>query len=67
MSNVVMKQCKSCKKMTQHTQPSTSHLLHLVLSIFTVGVWIIMWIIIAASNSSAAQCTECGKTKGIFG
>jgi len=67
MSNIVMKQCKNCRKMTQHTQPSTSHLLHFFLSIFTMGIWLLVWLIMALNNGTAAQCTECGKTKGMFG
>lgn len=31
---------------------STSHLLHLVLTIITAGVWVIVWILVAASNGS---------------
>lgn len=30
----------------------TSHLLHLVLSILTVGFWIIIWVLVGASNGS---------------
>ncbi|GAB6069936.1 hypothetical protein JCM30760_10330 [Thiomicrorhabdus hydrogeniphila] len=30
----------------------TSHLLHLVLSLFTFGIWIVMWVLISISNSS---------------
>ncbi len=67
MSNIVMKQCKSCKTMTQHTEPSTSHILHLILSIISVGFWVPVWILVSMSNGSSAQCTACGKTKGIFG
>ena len=29
----------------------TSHVLHLLLSIITAGVWIIIWLIVALSNS----------------
>ena len=67
MSNMVMKNCRKCGKMTMHTQPSTSHILHLLMSIITAGLWIIIWVIVAMSNSTSAQCTECGKTKGMFG
>jgi uncharacterized membrane protein YvbJ len=31
---------------------NTSHLLHLVLSLCTFGVWVIIWFIVAMSNSS---------------
>jgi uncharacterized membrane protein YvbJ len=30
----------------------TSHILHLLLSIITAGIWIIIWIIVAISNST---------------
>jgi len=30
---------------------NTSHLLHLFLSIITVGLWIIVWVFVALSNS----------------
>lgn len=32
-------------------KPKTSHLLHLVLSLLTLGFWIIVWFIVALSNS----------------
>lgn len=31
---------------------NTSHILHLLLSIITAGIWIIIWILVAISNSS---------------
>jgi rRNA maturation protein Nop10 len=67
MSDIVMQYCKVCGRNTKHTRPSTSHLLHLVLSIITWGAWIVIWALCAASNSSQAECTECGATKGLFG
>lgn len=67
MSSQTMKHCKKCGRATMHVQPSTSHVLHLLLSLITVGFWVIIWLLVAANNSSAAQCTECGKTKGVFG
>ena len=30
----------------------TNHILHLLLSIFTFGVWLLIWILVAISNSS---------------
>ena len=30
----------------------TSHVLHLLLSVVTAGIWLIIWIIVAASNGS---------------
>jgi hypothetical protein len=31
---------------------STSHLLHLILSICTAGLWVVMWIIVARTNGA---------------
>ncbi len=31
---------------------TTNHVLHLLLSIFTAGFWVIVWILVAVSNSS---------------
>lgn len=67
MSNQVMKHCKVCGADTLHIQPSTSHLLHLVLSILTAGFWIIIWLLVAQNNASQAQCSQCGSTRGLFG
>lgn len=30
----------------------TSHILHLILSILTAGIWSIIWVLVAISNSS---------------
>lgn len=65
-SRQYMHKCKQCNKQTMHLGPSTSHLLHLLLSIVTVGIWVIPWIIISASNASQGQCSVCGKTKTLF-
>jgi hypothetical protein len=67
MSVQSMKKCKACSKMTMHVQPATSHILHLILSLITFGLWIPIWVLLAASHGSQAQCTECGKNKGLFG
>ena len=50
--------CKSCGKNVKAEAKDTSHLLHLILSIFTGGAWLIMWILCAMSNTWS--CSECG-------
>lgn len=32
-------------------KPKTSHLLHLLLSILTAGIWILVWLLVAVNNS----------------
>lgn len=31
---------------------TTSHVLHLILSILTLGFWVIIWVLVAASNGT---------------
>ena len=60
-----MKPCSNCQKMTMHTRPETSHLLHLALTLVTAGVWIFVWPIIAWRNRRKNQCTVCGLDTGL--
>lgn len=66
-TRMTMKPCKACHKPTLHVQPGTSHVLHLLLSVVTVGAWVVIWLLMAANNASQVQCTQCGRTKGVFG
>lgn len=43
---------------------STSHLLHLILSILTVGVWVLVWVVVAISNSMENSRLERKIMKG---
>ena len=55
--------CKTCGKRTLHTKGSINHILHLLLSIITGGLWIIVWVIIAIFFSDDTwRCTICGKS-----
>jgi len=67
VANQVMMDCSNCGKSTMHVQPSTSHVLHLLLSLITFGAWIVVWLIIAANNKSQATCIVCGQQVGLFG
>ena len=61
-----MHTCKRCKKTVMHVGPSTSHLLHLVLSIITVGFWLPVWLFVDIFNGSELACSQCGKKRGFF-
>jgi len=63
--NPIAKQPKKVVKSTRQEQPSdktiafqemashkTNHILHLLLSIVSAGFWVIIWLIISASNTS---------------
>lgn len=46
------------------TKKKTSHLLHLILCIPTAGLWVIMWILVAASNGSVNAAIDKKIAKG---
>lgn len=51
-----------CGDLTPHNQSTPNHILHLVLSVFTGGLWVLPWIGIAASNPHAT-CVRCGNRR----
>lgn len=55
-------QCKKCDEITPHTRKTPNHVLHALLTLFTVGIWVIPWILLAATSSFAgeAKCGKCG-------
>ena len=65
-SHVVMTRCKNCEAITQHIGPATSHVLHLLMTVFTAGLWIPVWVIIAMNNPTKAKCSRCGRMKGVL-
>jgi hypothetical protein len=56
-------QCAGCEAVMPHTQPAPNHILHLLLTIFTAGLWLIVWIIIAMSGGGKATCSKCGNKR----
>ena len=62
----VMTNCSKCQKKTLHIEQKMNHILHLLLSIVTAGVWIIVWVILAILHSNKPQCTICGHNKGLI-
>ena len=64
---ILIKHCNRCKQQTRFCVPTVHHLLHLCLSVFTGGIWLLPWLIIALNAKTAAQCIYCGKVAGITG
>jgi hypothetical protein len=70
MANVIEEQlqkCKKCNKKTKHHRNNTKSsgfmlLVHLVLTVCTVGVWLVLIIIWKILNSKIGgwECSECG-------
>ena len=66
-TNQLMHHCRRCRRSTIHFQPSTAHLLHLLLALFSLGAWVIVWALAGLANASQKTCSVCGKVAGLFG
>lgn len=52
--------CPHCQKqvMAQGTKPN--HILHVILSLVTLGLWLPVWLVITLAKSGGYRCTQCG-------
>lgn len=70
MANVIeeqLKNCNKCKKKTKHHRNNSKSsgfmlLVHLILTVSTAGIWLILVIIWKLLNTKVGgwQCGECG-------
>ena len=61
----IMKKCAECNKSTMHYQEKPNHILHLLLSIVTAGIWLIVWILFIQAKDP--QCSVCGRSNDFLG
>lgn len=52
--------CTHCQKNTMVTGTKPNHVLHLVLSILTAGIWLIVWLLVSIGKMGGYRCTQCG-------
>jgi hypothetical protein len=59
--------CKQCGRQVLARRTAPSHLFHAIMTILTLGVWLIIWLI-AALGSGAWRCSVCGAkvSPGLF-
>lgn len=53
--------CKSCNSNTLAVGDTPNHTFHLLLSIFTAGLWLFVWIPKLLWPTSF-RCTQCGRS-----
>ncbi|HBG20111.1 MAG TPA: hypothetical protein DDY32_12790 [Desulfobulbaceae bacterium] len=51
--------CKTCQKNILFIQDSPNHALHIILSIFTAGLWLIVWFFVVIGEKDW-HCSVCG-------
>lgn len=59
------KHCYRCGQDVLVTADSTNHILHLLLSIITGGLWLVIWAI-AANLPKDWKCTKCGDSVSVW-
>ena len=54
--------CSACNQQRLMRRQGTNHVLHLILTVLTLGVWLLVWIFVALSNKTSApwRCSVCG-------
>lgn len=54
--------CKDCGKNAVLYRKSANHILHLLLSVFTLGVWLPIWFLISF-QFGGWRCVNCGSKR----
>ncbi len=57
-----MLSCEICKKKTLHTRTTPNIILHIFLSIVTVGFWFLIYLFFI--HKGRPECMKCGKGHG---
>jgi hypothetical protein len=52
--------CPMCERNVMATGTTPNHLLHFFLSLFTCGLWLPVWILVAVGTIGGYRCTKCG-------
>jgi len=59
--------CEQCDKSVLAEKKGVNHILHLILSAITVGVWIVVWLLLiifkGMGMGSQWRCPDCGSSK----
>jgi hypothetical protein len=58
--------CATCQRQSLFTKPRINHVLHLILSVLTLGVWaLLVWLPLGLINSGRKpKCATCGMAAG---
>lgn len=60
--HTIRRTCSTCGQKRPFQKQGVNHVLHLILTIITVGVWVVVWILLALMNGfTPYRCSVCGK------
>jgi predicted RNA-binding Zn-ribbon protein involved in translation (DUF1610 family) len=53
--------CPHCGEQRLLLRESPNHVLHLILTVLTLGLWAVVWLLVAMNKSGGpARCSVCG-------
>lgn len=56
------KNCKTCGQPRLFEKDGTNHILHLLLTVFTAGIWLPIWLLVGLNNMMKPyHCPICGQ------
>lgn len=53
--------CFACDLRQRLERKSVNHILHLILSVITAGIWLIVWLLVSLGRGKWS-CSVCGST-----
>jgi len=55
--------CNQCQRLVPATREGANHILHLLLTLLTCGLWLLIWFGRSFTRIGGWRCTVCGGTK----
>lgn len=52
--------CQRCNELVPADYEKVSHILHLLLSVVTGGLWLVVWLWLIIFKGKKATCVRCG-------
>lgn len=57
--------CQTCGRQSMFVKPRINHVLHLILTIVTIGLWSLVWLTLGIVNAvKGPRCQVCGTKAG---
>lgn len=61
MKKVQLRYCKHCDATMPCEKRSPNHVLHIILSVLTIGLWLVVYALMAIESSGHSwRCQKCG-------
>jgi hypothetical protein len=61
MNSTATGHCPTCSQQRLLIREKPNHILHLILTVLTVGLWGFVWLAVTATKKNRpARCTVCG-------